>query len=336
MKLSGILCFTGGRNTGRAGCPYMPKLVKGDILVPSDWVLPVDPLDTDEEIAANLLLALSNGLTDDQGINADDFINRMQFIGPYEGFDDKSDAPTMQKLPYGKEIKANRGVIRHEHIYDKGGQDYHNSVLSFDNKQDQYKVIRIEGNKLARGARVTDPTTGALTGFTGLELSMLSVYDAKAANFTTEAEFRVALTFANNNELNEDMFAIQTQTNLIAMVEELGVVDVEIIPDGAMVSNVSNLVLKTASGSVNLSDTLGDTLADPLAFIFVNELTGDSVDVVSVTRNAPTKEYIVTFDTGSTGWSATDNAVGGLAPVSDLAALGAEFYESNKVSIEMA
>ncbi len=322
-SITGIKCFTDGRNTGRAGCPYKPGLIKADILVPWDFAVTVDPLDTDADILDNLMTALATI------INVDNYQHRAQLIGRYISFEDKSEAPNMQKQGYGGQTKTNDGKTIHEHTYDNGGQDYHNAVRTFDGKVDTYKVIRVENTDTLRMCKVSDPANPGALLLQGIELEDLNVYPYKAANYTTEAEYRLGLTFADNDELNANMFAIATGQNILAILEALQVIDVSVGADASTGTAEFPLFLKTINGNVNLSDTLGDVIADPTAFAFTNGTSGATVDVLSVSRNPISKVYTVTLDVMSAGYNVGDNAVGGLAPVSALEALDAEYFEGN-------
>jgi len=163
-QIRGLQCFIDLRNTGRSGCTYKPKFKKGHILVPYAWFLTVTPIMTDADIATALEAAIIAGL------HNDDPLLRWQFIGKYEGFEDKSEAPTMQKKGYGNSVKVNDGTYVHEYMHGNG-QDYHNVLRTYDGKQDQFKVLAVDPSGIVDGANQYG-TPGRIVGIQGIELDL--------------------------------------------------------------------------------------------------------------------------------------------------------------------
>ena len=322
-QIRGLQILTNGRNTGRAGISLMPGFIKGDLLVPFGWSVAVGAGDSDATIVANVLTAITTGLINNS------HLARFQFIGKYITFDDKSEAPTMQKFNLGGTSKVNDGKYIHEYTYDNGGVDYHNAVRTYDRKEDQYKVIRIDGAGVIYGVNQYD-NTGALIGFQGIELDNLNVYPRKEATFTTEAEYRVGYTFTDPLEMNDNMFAVATGINVFDLIENNLVVDITLVPFAFTATKVLPVMIKTVSGNVNLADTLGAALNDPTAIVAVNGISGVSVAVTSVALNPLTKKYVITFTTGA-GYVATQPLLVSMGSVSALAALNAEYYDGSPI-----
>jgi hypothetical protein len=330
MKLSGLPCFTNSRNTGHKGCSFNPKFAKGDILVPYDFSVAVAETDSDEDIAANIIAALQAAFVE----NA--FEDRAQFIGRYVGFEDKSEAAQFQKFNLGTNAKVNRTKYMHEYQYTNGGQDYHNAVLTYQGKHELYKRIPVEDGGIIRGVKQRD-TSGALIGFTGIELDGIDVNDIKDATFTTAPEYKVMFTAANASELNEDSFAVGTGVNVFDVIKAVLVTDLVAIPFAATGARVHPFMIKTVDGSVNVSDTLGTLLNDTtLIASAVNKTSGVAIAVTSVALNTNTKKYVVTFTAGA-GYVAAQKAIVRVASVSALHALDADYYAfEHTVEITMA
>lgn len=326
-QIRNLMCFTNLRNTGRRGCKYDPRFAKLHILVPAAWYMDVTPVMTDEVISADLIAAIIAGLNDD------DETTRFQIIGPYTGFEDKSEAPTMQKKGYGSSTKINDGTYIHEYTH-SNGIGYHNSLRSYDGRHGEYKVLSIDASGVITGSNGTGggPTTPAIRG---LELSNLNVFPYKAANFETEAEYRIGFTFAEPKEFNENGFAVATgDTKLVSKFEAAAVVDTVLLNTGSSATRTFEFRITTANGGVNLYDTYGATLADTTLFVAARQSNGAAITITSITANAITKDYSFLFAVGG-GYSATAKAVLKMAAVSVLAAEDIEFYASDDVVFVM-
>ena len=307
-----------GRNTGKNTTPLNPGLIRGSILVPYNWTFPIGPTDTDATMVTNLQAALL-ALLVNPNYNARGF-----YIGPYETYDDKMEAPTEQKLGYGKTVETNRAVYNDEFVFDEGGLDYFMSVLSFRGKFNQYKRVDIDIAGNVGGCTTIDPTTGLVTGFQGYTLSRLYPHDRKNANKTTEMEYRIAYTLENSAEYNENCYILETGVDMIGFVQNLGIQDVNITPVGPMVAHVASYVVTAEGGGINLALTLPAMMV-AASFVFKNGNTGATVGTTAVAIVG--NQVQVTFDTASGGWSVGAPVIMTTTDVTTLATAGFKYYE---------
>lgn len=328
MKIAGLQCSTNVRSSGTKGCAFFPGNVKGHIVVPYDFAVAVAETDSDETIATNIVAAIQ------AAFGADAYAEAAQFFGKYVGFEDKSEVAPMQKYNYNISTKVGRTKYVHEYQHRKG-QDYHNFMLTFQGKHEDYKVIQVEDGGRIRGVKKYS-TAGALTHFMGLELDGIDVHDTIASTIDQEAGFKVALTYANAAEMNEDAFVVATGVNMFDVIAAVEVTDLYAIPFTAA-ARVHPIMIKTIDGSVNVANTLG-TLLDDTSLIksCVNKTSGVAIAVTSVAVNTLTGKYMVTFTAGS-GYVNAQTAIIEFADVSDLHALDADWYRfPKKIEVTMA
>lgn len=318
------------KNTGRIGAQLMPSFAKAIVLVPYAWNLAIADTLSNDDIVALLINAVEQGLS---AVNV--YADRFQLIGQFESFEDKSEAANAQKLGFGKEVYSNRGTQRHDYTYDNGGMNYHNKVLSFSGKEKLYKALVIDAQGVIYGANQRDPATGLVIGIQGIELSNLFVHDRMEANYQTEATFRISVTFLSNAERNEECYAVATgRTGLISAFEAMTVNDVQIVGPVFTATRVMTFQLKAGSGSVNLGDTFGSTLANIGAFVAANKGSGTSVAITSVTYSAVTKLYTVTLTAGA-GYVVGQTLKFNLNTVTALTVLLISYYEGKEIEIVM-
>lgn len=329
MKLSGLECFTNGRSSGQRGCKFFPKNAKAHILVPYNWSVAVGPTDSDAAIATAVIAALKTLMV------VDTYSLAGQLVGKYINFEDKSEAAVMQKFNLQQTTKVQRTKYMLEYQHDRG-QDFHNFLLTLDGKDSLYKVVIVEDGGIVRGAKIKD-TAGTITGFGGIELDDINVYDMKEGTPSAIPEFKWMLTYANANELNEDSFVIGTGVNVYATLEPYEVVDVEATAFTATAARVHPFMFKTEDGSINLVDTLGTVLnSATIIGSCVNDNSGVAIAVTSVAINAGTGKIVVTFTAGA-GYVATETATIVWGAVSAFHALGADYYRlRKKTQITMA
>ena len=324
MRIAGLTNAAQGANTGKNTTPLQPQLIRGSILVPYGWTMAIAPGDTDATIVANLqaaLLAVQTNVS---------YVSRGHYIGPYETYEDKMTAPTVQTLGYGKEVETDRGRYNDEFIFDEGGIDYHKSVLTFRGKHNQYKRLDIDLSGNVQGACTYD-TTGKFTGIQGFALSRLYPHDRKNANKTTEMEYRIAYSLRNSAEYNENLCIIETGVDMIAFVENLGVQDVAITPTGAMVAHVVDCIITAEDGGINLALTLPSMMV-AASFVFTNLETGSTA--VTLTSVAVVGNKVrFTFAAAGAGWVLGNHVQIALTDVTTLATAGFKYYETLGVNI---
>jgi len=328
MKLVGSNCSTNVRSSGTKGCPFFPGNAKGHILVPYDFAVAVAETDSDTTIASAIIAAIQAAFVEDV------YSEAAQFFGKYVGFEDKSEAAPMQKFNYNISTKVGRTKYMHEYQHMKG-MDYHNFMLTFQGKHEDYKVITVEDGGRIRGAKKYD-ANGNLTHFMGLELDGIDVNDMKEGTINQKPEFKCMLTYADASELNENAFVVSTGVNMFDVIAAVEVTDLYAIPF-AGAARVHPFMIKTIDGSINVADTLG-TLLDDTSLIksCVNKTSGVAIAVTSVAVNTLTGKYVVTFTAGA-GYVNGQTAIVEFADVSDLHALDADYYRfTKKVEITMA
>ncbi len=329
MQLLGIECTTNVRNTGHNGsCPFNPGLVKGDILVPYDFEVAVLPTDSPAVVAAAIKAALLAAFVHNT------FANRAQFIGKYVENVDKSEAANFQSFNLGTKSKVSRTRYMDEHQYTNGGQDYHNSVLTYQGKHEKYKRISVQDGGIIRGA--VKYTAGLVTAFQGVELDGIDVNDMKEGELGKTPDYRITFTAADAAELNENSFVVNMNENVFDMIEDVIVTDVVMIPFTATAARVHPFMFKTVAGDVNLADTLGTILNSTTIVTAANKISGVAIAVTSCAVNTLTGKYVITFTAGA-GYVAGEVAVVHFASVSALHALGADYYSAeHTVEITMA
>ena len=209
-------------NTGKYSDPLYAGLVISGLLVPYNWTFPVAVGDSPVTILANLETALSALLLND------DPTLRGFYIGPFDAFNDKSEATTYQTLGYGKKVKTQRMIITKEYQIVDGGVQYWKAIQSFTGKIDRYKWVEIDNQGTFYATNTVDPATHLVTGCQGFKLSALEPQDRKQANKSTIEEHILNLSFQNSGECNEDLFSIETGIELDSFVNDLGIQDVKI------------------------------------------------------------------------------------------------------------
>ena len=317
MTIKGLTNNAVGLNTGKTPESLLPSLVVSGILVPFDWTFPVGVGDSDTTILANLETALSALLLNDS------YEARGFYVGPFETFNDKSEATTYQTLGYGRKVKTQRMIITKEYQILDGGVQYWKAIQSFTGKIDQYKWLEIDNQGILYGTSTVDIVTGDITGMQGITLSALEPQDRKQANKSTVEEYILNMTFQDSGEVNENLYTIETGIELDAYVDDLGVQDVTMTPFGVMVATVVGLRVRSGDGGVDICLTIpGMLVADNL--VAVNASTGVAVPISSVAIVG--NMLNVTFGTTG-GWDVGETVQIGLAAVSVLVTAGFSYYE---------
>jgi hypothetical protein len=331
-----------GSNTGKPAQAFDPSLLKGAILVPFAWNVPIAPGDTDT-IIINRILASLFGVGSAPGTAiAVDYAQRSFYIGPFEQFDDKSDAPTIQTLGYGKKIDTFRGVYNLDFIFDQGGVDYFHSVLSFRGKKDVYKLVLFGANGELWCTKQFD-NNGNIIGMQGVQMSRLYPNDFKFGNEKSEALYGVSFSLSNSKEINENAFVVLTNMDLVSYIEGYGIQDVYLnvpltlgVPT-PIVHAAGTLAVTPlfAGGGLNL-ETVLPALATPSAWAATNNVTGAAITITSVTATPGVFTFLFDVTTLGTMFTAGQSVVLKLLNVPALGVLGYQWYESNAVTVSLS
>ena len=314
-------------NTGKYANPLFAGLVISGILVPYNWSFAIalgeDPLVT----LANLETALSTLLLND------DPTQRGYYIGPFDAFNDKSEATTYQTLGYGKKVKTQRQIITKEYQILDGGVQYWKSVQSFTGKIDQYKWLEIDNQGVLYGTNCVDPTTLLVTGIQGVQLSALEPQDRKQANKSTVEEHILNLSFQNSGEVNEDLFTIDTGIELDSFVNDLGIQDIVITATGPMVAKVVSFAITSSDGATNLCTALPGIVVTASITLTNKETASTAITITSLA--IVNGLAVLTLSGAGAGWVPGDHMLFKFKAVSVLAGAGFKYYESNTASVVM-
>jgi hypothetical protein len=171
-------------------------------------------------------------------------------------------------------------------------------------------------------------------GSKGMELSQLNPMDWKAATQDTEPIYGIQIGLKQPTEWNENLMAIETGVDMLALCEEFSVQGVDLTLVETESPNKVTFTMKTGLHKIDLADELPDII-DVTSFEAKNELTGDDITIDSVTYNTVTKVVTVTLDETDPDYVVGDVATIALVPVNDLATAGFSYYESNKLRFTM-
>jgi hypothetical protein len=301
--------------------------MKGIVFVPKGWSAAVTADLTDEAIRTAILAALNASLVNDNPLL------RAIFVGEFVNFEDKSEAAGMQSHNYGVQEKTNRGKYRHEYGYRNGGLAFHCAVKTFDELQNSYDMIYINGDSktLVGANKYTD---GVLTAFQGITLDFIDAQDQKVGDYTNKAMYKLGLHIADGAQLNEECFIVNMGQNMVKYCKDNSVIGVELT--GTMTgTRICKVRAITEIGNVNLGDVFGDDLSDATLWVAKNKTSGAAITISSVgSFDTITKQYTITCASGG-GYSATAKMLVYMAPVSTLVAGDIGLYESNKLELVM-
>ncbi len=314
-------------NTGKIDNPLFGGLVISGMLVPYDWSLAIPAGENPVTTLANLETALSALLLHDTPAS------RGFYVGPFDAFNDKSEATTYQTLGYGKKVKTQRQVITKEYQIVDGGIQYWKALQSFTGKIDQYKWLEFDNEGVVYGTNCTDDTTGAVTGIQGVKLSSLEPQDRKQANKGSIEEHLFVVSYQNGAEVNESLFTIETGIDIDSYITDLGIQDVTITPTGPMVAKVVSCAITSGDGAINMCTAL-PLLIVAASFTFTNVETG-STAITLTSVSIVNGLAVFTFAGTGAGWVPTNHMTIKLKSVSTLATAGFKYYESNAPQIVM-
>lgn len=327
MNVKNLRASTGIQNTGKIANPLDPDLVISGMLVPYTWTQTVAIGESSTTTLANLETALTGLLLND------DPLQRGFYIGPFDAFNDKSEATTYQTLGYGKKVETQRQIITKEYQIIEGGVEYWKSVQSFKGRIGQYKWIEFDNSGVVYATNTYDATLQTVTGYQGFRLSDLTPQDRKQANKGAVEEHIISLTFQNSGEANEDLYTLETGIEIDELISGLGIQDVNITATGPMVAKVTTFSITAGFGGINLCVSL-PLLIVAASFTLTNEETASTAITVTswaiVNSNA-----VLTLSGAGAGWVPGNHMLVKLKAVSVLSAAGFKYYESNTASVVM-
>jgi len=323
--IKGLDCGTNRKNTGKKGCDFNLSYVIGMVAVPRDWAYSPAFGATDATVKAAVLASLVAAMHNDA------IADRAQFLGPFTNGEDKSKAPGVQTLGYGGQRYTDDGKIIMDFTFDKGGYDYFKKVRSYSGAQSEFKWLFIDNNEVLVGTNKY--TSGLVTGMNGFEIEDVYVHAPKAGTPTAVAEYRISITFAEVNEMAEDMYAVKMDSDIISTLEDAAIVEVDITAGASTGTRTFPYILKAGDGSENLADTLGAAI-DTTCVQAYNKATGAAITVTSITPSTLTGIYTVVFASGG-GYSAAAIAVLEFTAPSVLFTATGGYYSSNKCEVTM-
>jgi hypothetical protein len=329
-----LISQTGVLNTGKNPVYLNPAIMVGALLVPYGWSVPINDYGTNETNINAVMAAIKMGL-----VSADDK-QRIRYIGPFESVENQNEAVKVQTLGYGKKVTTDRAKKYDMFTFDEGGWQYFRYILSYRDKIRQFKLIYFDANGVLYPTSIMDVVSGdpskmpRVVGVKGDELSRLYPMDWQAPTQDAEALYGIEIGLKNPLEWNENLLAIETGTDLLALCEELSVQGVELLLVDTAAGGEVELTMRSALGKIDLADELPDII-DVTSFVARNSTTLNAIDIDSVTYNPVSKILAVTLDTTDPDYVAGDNAIISLVGVTDLAIAGFKYYESNKMIFEM-
>lgn len=329
MVVKNLVDPTQVMNTGKTANPLFAGLVVSGILVPYNWTFAVAVTDSFATILANLETALAAALLHITPTS------RAFYVGPFDAFNDKSEATTYQTLGYGKKVKTQRQIISKEYQVVDGGVEYWRALQSFTGKIDQYKWLEIDNQGVIYGTQTLDPTTLAVTGMQGIQLSSLEPQDRKQANKSTIEEHMLMLSFQNSGEVNESLYSIQTGIELDGFVNDLAIQDVTWTATGLMIAKVVSFMVTAGDGSINLGTALPLLLVTGNITLTNVETGSTAITITSLSINPTTGLATLTLSGAGAGWVPGNHMTIKLKDVTTLSTAGFKYYESNAASVVM-
>jgi hypothetical protein len=314
-------------NTAKYANPTFGDLVISGMLVPFNWTLAIPVGEDPATTLANIETALSALLIND------DPLLRGYYVGPFDAFNDKSEATTYQTLGYGKKVKTQRQIITKEYQIIDGGLQYWKSLQSFTGKIDQYKWLEFGNTGIIYGTNTKSATTGAVTGIQGVKLSSLEPQDRKQANKSTVEEHLFVVSYQDGAEVNEDLFTIDTGIGIDDFVNDLGIQDIVITATGPMVAKVVSFAITSADGGVNLCSVLPALIVTASITLTNKETASTAITITSLA--IVNGLAVLTLSGAGAGWIPGDHMLIKFKAVSVLSAAGFKYYESNTESVVM-
>lgn len=314
------------KNLGRDTCPFSPGIATMGILAPV-----TNAIITRTNMAdAATLQAFINAQ-----LHHDDPLKRWHLLAPYRGFEDMSEDMQTFTDEYGdKEVTDD---VRYMHTYRlKNGKAGHKNLRTFNKQHEKYVYFEIAASILM-GATHPDLDANGDTQMTGYDLNLLFAPGKRNATRTEPMYTRIMLGLADTVQVNDEYFDVDMEFNPLRALK--GVIEVtlrDVTPAGAA-AGVFHVEATTGDGKINLANSVvGALLADVDAWIAKVKADNAELTLTTVARNALNTAYIHTFDTADTDYSAGDDSILDLEPVSDLETLGAKWYaNSESLTLEM-
>lgn len=204
-------------------------------------------------------------------------------------------------------------------------------ILSYDQSQDIYDIIRVERSGVIDGQMSRNETTNALE-FVGYSAQEISAKTVEEATFTTAPKFRIQATLVDpKSDYINKMVLDCSNLRIAQILEQYQVQDATIAESTVSVAaGTHKFWLTGPCGGGNLGKEFATELGDDLHWTLTNKTTGVAVAMTSVTFNTATGEGTVVMTTPP---SAGTVLLFKGKSISDWATAGVKYYETNTIEL---
>ena len=265
-------------NTGVQQYVFDPSLIKGIVLVPTDWEANTAYLDT-------MIASLQADTVKAEG-------NRIYPIFRFGAMEDKSSEEKTIVLGYGDAVNGAEGKYGFRFEVIGGGVDLQKELKKFNGPG--RNVLLVDDNDVIIGT-----STANADEMGGMTCNIRAI-KPKYPDGTNNTKYLLDVTLSNTKEAFDNMVIYKSSVSIEQNVK--GCLNVTLADNGTQSTTHIFISAKTNQGLVNLYDTFDDELADPNAWSI---LEADGVTPIipsGVAKVAGTKGWDLTgvYATGTT------------------------------------
>lgn len=297
-------CANPTANTGISDCALDIKGLAGGFLVPANFELPASQAGSATAALAYLQTAATNNAAADR-------------IYPLPGvfnFTDNTEDATFQTGTFGVQTFVRDGKYDWTIQFTQGGY----CLLQ------EIQKLNGSGKRLLffDEAGVLYGTRGKNGGLSGIPLNTFYAMPWKANDGSNVAIYGYKVNF-NAGFVNTGALTF-IKFNFADIASISGLLNIALTQQTAKTAGVVNMGANVSCGGTDLYDLYATELASAAAWTYTQN--GKTVTITSVVANANTRGWTITPDTTDPDYSASADAVIGLAGPSDLTQLGVIGY----------
>lgn len=319
--LNQLVCASVQGNTGfPKSCKHNPGYIRYALAVPFGTVF------TLAEIAGDFQALIQAGMVNDV------YGERFHLFGKFMGLTDDSVEKQTKEYSYGDTVTT-RGA-RYVWTFDleEGAMCEHKSYLAFKGRENEFQFLIIDSDRNVIGTEIYD-ADGNLTGFGGVDLIQFEQNNWMPKNEAENTMYTLTMALADSKQLNEYYAYVTVGFDIgrLNRVQDAYLTALTTLDDG-----VVTLGLVSGCGGVNLVQTNGADLADPLLYAATNFTTGAVIDIdtVVVTGAGASSALLFGIDNTDPDYPATGAKLV-ITPdtISSLATAGVAYYDIKPIQL---
>lgn len=284
-KLNMLSCAEGNFNISKPNCPFIPGLEVGGIFSPTGFQF--DPADFDSEATFRQALIDAS--------YADNPLDRLQTVGPYEDWADTSEGVAEQTFGSGLKRRIRPATLQMDMTLPED-RYYHERVKkTLDNKHNRYDYMQVldqgDGTWIVMGEAARN-AAGVAT-MQGFDLNALNISNYMQPTGSTVGLFTLQRSFSSPSSVDTNNTIMQVSFNPLTVMRGLQDAELRLSSTVANTIHVSGHI----EGSGDLKALYGPELADDAAWEVTNEVQG--------TPNVGNDITILTAVEAGDGWDIT-------------------------------